>query len=279
MTQSISIQLDKLSQLLELMRCLRDPENGCAWDRKQTWQSLCRHTLEEVYEVVDAIEEEEGPEKVCDELGDLLFQIVFYARIAEEEGSFSFGDIADKVTRKLLTRHPHLFPDGTLQSFGAPSGLSAEEVELRWEAIKNAEREQQKSGEISVLDDIPRAMPALDRAGKLQKRAASIGFDWSDHHGVLKKLEEEWQELDEALAEDDKEAVAHELGDMLFTCVNLARHLKIDPESALRQANGRFENRFREVERQAQSNGEALSELSESKLDALWRQAKAKLQE
>lgn len=276
MTQVNSEQLDKLGQLLELMRCLRDPDNGCAWDRKQTWASLCRHTLEEVYEVVDAIEEE-GPEKVCDELGDLLFQIVFYARIAEEEGSFTFGDVADKVTRKLLSRHPHLFPDGTLQSFGTPSDLTAEQVELRWEAIKNAEREQQQEGAVSVLDDIPRSMPALDRAGKLQKRAASIGFDWTDHHGVLSKLDEERRELDEALLADDKEAVAHELGDMLFTCVNLARHLKIDPETALRQANGRFERRFREVESQAQQNSQALNELNESQLEALWQQAKARL--
>jgi ATP diphosphatase len=275
-TQVNSEQLDKLGQLLELMRCLRDPDNGCAWDRKQTWASLCRHTLEEVYEVVDAIEEE-GPEKVCDELGDLLFQIVFYARIAEEEGSFTFGDVADKVTRKLLSRHPHLFPDGTLQSFGTPSDLTAEQVELRWEAIKNAEREQQQEGAVSVLDDIPRSMPALDRAGKLQKRAASIGFDWTDHHGVLSKLDEERRELDEALLADDKEAVAHELGDMLFTCVNLARHLKIDPETALRQANGRFERRFREVESQAQQNSQALNELNESQLEALWQQAKARL--
>ncbi|GGG49155.1 nucleoside triphosphate pyrophosphohydrolase [Pseudohongiella nitratireducens] len=273
MTSAKSAQLEQLGQLLELMRCLRDPENGCAWDRKQTWQSLCRHTLEEVYEVVDAIEEE-GPEKVCDELGDLLFQIVFYARIAEEEGTFDLGDIADKVTQKLLTRHPHLFPDGTLASFGSPSGLSAEQVELRWEEIKNAERQSQNAGNVSVLDDIPRAMPALDRAGKLQKRAASIGFDWADEKGVLKKVEEEWQELEEALASADQDAVTHELGDMLFTCVNLARHLRIDPESALRQANNRFESRFRLVEEQAKATDQALDELDESQLDAMWQRAK-----
>jgi len=272
-TETRSTQLDKLNQLLQLMQCLRDPENGCAWDRKQTWQSLCRHTLEEVYEVIDAIEEE-GPDKVCDELGDLLFQIVFYARIAEEEGTFDFGDIADQVTRKLLARHPHLFPDGTLQSFGTPSSLTAEQVESRWEEIKNAEREKQHQEAVSVLDDIPRAMPALDRAGKLQKRAASVGFDWPDEKGVLQKVEEEWRELEQAMTADDQEAVAHELGDMLFTCVNLARHLRIDPETALRQANARFESRFRHVEKQAQSNQQSLQDCSESQLDAMWERAK-----
>lgn len=273
MTQTMTAQLEQLGQLLELMRCLRDPENGCAWDRKQTWQTICRHTLEEVYEVVDAVEQG-APDKVCDELGDLLFQVVFYARIAEEEGAFDFGAIADTVTRKLLSRHPHLFPDGTLESFGTPSGLSAEQVEHRWEEIKNAERESLHAGDVSVLDDIPQAMPALDRAGKLQKRAASIGFDWPDEKGVLKKVEEEWLELEEALASDDQDAIAHELGDMLFTCVNLARHLRIDPETVLRQANSRFESRFRRVEKQAISVNQTLDSLDETQLDGMWQRAK-----
>lgn len=273
MSADTSTQLEKLDHLLQLMRCLRDPVNGCAWDRKQTWQSLCRHTLEEVYEVVDAIETE-GNDKVCDELGDLLFQIVFYARIAEEDGLFDLGDIADQVTQKLLARHPHLFPDGSLQSFGAPSELSAEQVETRWEEIKNAERQAQHQAAVSVLDDIPRAMPALDRAGKLQKRAASVGFDWPDEQGVLQKLAEEWQELEQAMAAGDQGEVAHELGDMLFTCVNLARHLRIDPETALRQANGRFESRFRNVEQQAHSAQQSLQSFTESQLDAMWETAK-----
>jgi len=264
-----------MMELVTLMENLRDPQHGCAWDRKQTFKSLTRHTLEEVYEVVDAVEQGEAA-KVCDELGDLLFQVVFYARIAEEQSLFDLGDVANAIKSKLLHRHPHIFPDGTLASFGQPSPLTAEQVEHNWELIKNAEREAlQRSGTVSVVDDVPRALPAIERAGKLQKRAASVGFDWPDVSGVTAKLAEESAELQAAIASDDQNQQTHELGDLLFTCVNLARHLKIDPEGALRQANQRFETRFRYVEKSAASHGARLSDCDPEQLDLWWNEAKS----
>ncbi|MDH7943068.1 nucleoside triphosphate pyrophosphohydrolase [Pseudohongiella sp. SYSU M77423] len=264
-----------MMELVTLMANLRDPQHGCAWDRKQTFESLTRHTLEEVYEVVDAVEQGEAA-KVCDELGDLLFQVVFYARIAEEQSLFDLGDVANAIKSKLLHRHPHIFPDGTLVSFGQPSPLTAEQVEHNWELIKNAEREAlQRSGTVSVVDDVPRALPAIERAGKLQKRAASVGFDWPDVSGVTAKLAEESAELQAAIANGDQNQQTHELGDLLFTCVNLARHLKIDPEGALRQANQRFETRFRYVEKTAASHGGGLSTYDPEQLDLWWNEAKS----
>jgi len=264
-----------MMELVTLMENLRDPQHGCAWDRKQTFKSLTRHTLEEVYEVVDAVEQGEAA-KVCDELGDLLFQVVFYARIAEEQSQFDLGDVANAIKSKLLHRHPHIFPDGTLASFGQPSPLTAEQVEHNWELIKNAEREaMQRSGNVSVVDDVPRALPAIERAGKLQKRAASVGFDWPDVSGVTAKLAEESAELQAAIASGDQNQQTHELGDLLFTCVNLARHLKIDPEGALRQANQRFETRFRYVEKSAAIHGAGLSACDPEQLDLWWNEAKS----
>ena len=264
-----------MMELVTLMENLRDPQHGCAWDRKQTFRSLTRHTLEEVYEVVDAVEQGEAA-KVCDELGDLLFQVVFYARIAEEQSLFDLGDVANAIKAKLLHRHPHIFPDGTLASFGQPSPLTAEQVEHNWELIKNAEREAlQRSGTVSVVDDVPRALPAIERAGKLQKRAASVGFDWPDVSGVTAKLAEESAELQAAIASGDQSQQTHELGDLLFTCVNLARHLKIDPEGALRQASQRFETRFRHVEKSAANHGTVLSDCDPEQLDLWWNEAKS----
>jgi nucleoside triphosphate diphosphatase len=264
-----------MMELVTLMENLRDPRHGCAWDRKQTFRSLTRHTLEEVYEVVDAVEQGDAA-KVCDELGDLLFQVVFYARIAEEQSLFDLGDVANAIKSKLLHRHPHIFPDGTLASFGEPSPLTAEQVEHNWELIKNAEREaMQRSGTVSVVDDVPRALPAIERAGKLQKRAASVGFDWPDVSGVTAKLAEESAELQAAIASGGQSQQTHELGDLLFTCVNLARHLKVDPEGALRQANQRFETRFRHVEKSAASHGAGLSDCDPEQLDLWWNEAKS----
>lgn len=264
-----------VAQLAHLMACLRDPVHGCAWDRKQTLSSLTRHTLEEVYEVIDAVEQGK-PDKIRDELGDLLFQVVFYARIAEEDGKFDLGAVADTITRKLLHRHPHIFPDGSLASFGQPSGLSAEEVERNWELIKNAEREASASGDepVSVMDDVASAMPAIERAGKLQKRAASVGFDWQHTSDVLACLQEEIGELQQALEGNDTQAQEHELGDVLFTCVNLARHLRADPESALRLANQRFERRFRDIEQRARQAGSSVADSDAATLDRYWQAAK-----
>lgn len=268
-------QAASVAQLVHLMACLRDPVHGCAWDRKQTLTSLTRHTLEEVYEVMDAVEQGD-PDKICDELGDLLFQVVFYARIAEESGQFDLGAVANAILNKLLHRHPHIFPDGSLASFGQPSPLTADEVERNWELIKNAEREASASGSepVSVLDDVARTLPAIERAGKLQKRAASVGFDWKETSQVLTCLQDEIAELQEAIASKDIQAREHEIGDVLFTCVNLARHLQTDPESALRSANQRFERRFRHVESSARQAGSSVADTSASTLDQYWQAAK-----
>ncbi len=272
-----------IQRLLEIMDKLRDPQSGCAWDLKQTLQSLTSHTLEEVYEVVDAVESGDHHE-LRDELGDLLFQIVFYARIAAEQQQFDFHDVADAISRKLLRRHPHIFPSGSLDSFGSrdlPEAISAEQVEVNWELIKDVERAEKAARQsdaaapASVLDDVPRAFPALDRARKLQKRAASTGFDWPDARSVLSKLDEEREELQQAIDSGEQSAISHELGDLLFTCVNLSRHLKVEPETALREANRRFEARFRHMEASALQSGRALSDQDSEALEALWNIAKS----
>lgn len=273
-TTEILHQDDAIAKLVQLMAHLRDPVHGCAWDRKQTLRSLTRHTLEEVYEVIDAIEQQ-SPEKIRDELGDLLFQVVFYARIAEEQGNFTLQDVATSIVSKLLHRHPHIFPDGTLESFGQPSELTAEQVERNWEVIKNAEREAASANrDVSVMDDIARALPALEQAAKLQKRAASVGFDWPGVEGVVAKLDEETRELKSAISSGDQAQQQAELGDLLFTCVNLARHLQIDPDTCLREASKKFETRFRQVEKSAKNENRQLPDCSLQELEQWWQRAK-----
>ena len=273
-----------IDSLIELMSRLRDPVQGCPWDLEQSITTLLPHTLEEVYEVADAIENGSMVE-LEDELGDLLFQIVFYAQLASEGGSFNFDDIASGVTKKLLRRHPHVFPDGTLESFGATKVLSSDQVLLNWDAIKEIEREEKRErsrqagieiGEagISLLDDVPRALPAMERARKLQKRTASVGFDWDTIAPVLAKLKEEVAELEEALQAGIKKEIQHELGDVLFAAVNLARHAKVEPEVALRGCNGRFEARFRFIEKRLQDEGTDFKNKSLAELDRLWDLAK-----
>lgn len=269
-----------LHQLLTIMQNLRDPAHGCDWDRKQTLHSLTGYTLEEVYEVIDAVERDDV-NQLRDELGDLLFQVVFYAQIAQEQGHFDFADVADAISAKLLHRHPHVFPDGTLQSFASANlALDAETVAIRWEQIKNRERElkaaRMPSGALpSVLDDVPATLPALERARKLQKRAASIGFDWHSPEPVIGKLAEEIAELENELARGDTEAMLAEFGDVLFSCVNLARHLNIDPESALRGANRKFEQRFRRMEALALARAQSLQAMDLQAMDDLWNECKA----
>jgi ATP diphosphatase len=263
-----------LQQLLDIMAALRDPASGCPWDLKQDFASIAPHTLEEVYEVIDAIEQGE-PEQLKAELGDLLFQIVFYARLGEEQGRFSFGSIAEGISRKLLERHPHVFPAGTLGSAGSAPGIGAEQVAVTWEQIKQAEREQKQPGETSVLDDVPLALPAMLRAAKLQKRAAHVGFDWKDQSGVLEKVREELGELDQALRAGDAGAVAEEFGDLLFSMVNLSRHLALNSETALRQANRKFERRFRAMEALARAEGNTLQSMDAAAQERLWQRAKA----
>jgi MazG family protein len=253
-----------LSRLLEIMRRLRDPDGGCPWDIAQDFRSIAPYTLEEAYEVVDAIERER-PDELCDELGDLLFQVVFHARMAEERGWFGFAQVAAAIASKLERRHPHVFGDVEI--------ADAEAQTLAWEAHKRAERAGQ--GRHGVLDGVPRALPALTRAAKLQKRAARIGLDWPDTQGIFAKLAEETAEIEAARASGETLALAAEVGDLLFTCVNLARHLDIDPETALRGANARFEARVGYVETAlAQPDNAATAGADAAELDRLWEAAK-----
>jgi nucleoside triphosphate diphosphatase len=265
---------EALRRLLLLMQHLRDPEHGCPWDRQQDFASIAPHTLEEVYEVVDAIERQDM-QQLPDELGDLLFQVVFYAQLAKEQHRFDFGDVATAITQKLLHRHPHVFPDATLESFGRPASITAEKVVTNWEAIKGAERERKAAGSaVSVLDDVPLALPAIQRAAKLQKRARTQGFDWSDVRDVRAKVSEELAELDEAMNRGHAESIADEFGDLLFSMVNLGRHLQVDPERALRDANRKFEQRFRLMEAAVQVDGKRMDELTLAQLDEYWERAK-----
>ncbi len=248
-----------LEDLLELMAVLRDPRQGCPWDVKQDWDSIVPHTLEEAYEVADAIERRAFDE-LPGELGDLLFQVVYYAQFAAEEERFDFHDVVQVLTAKMVQRHPHVFPDGTLAS--RRENLSAVEVETRqvpsqksiesrWESLKAAERAERAvyhDRQHSVLDDVPRTLPALSRAAKLSKRAARAGFDWPDVRGVLAKIREEVAEVEEALEADDRAHAIEEVGDLLFAVTNLARTLRADPEQCLRATNAKFERRFRAME-------------------------------
>ena len=251
--------------LLDIMRTLRDEARGCAWDRQQTFASLTRHTLEEAYEVVDCIERN-ALEELPDELGDLLFQVVFYAQIAAEQGRFDFDDVAARIVDKLRRRHPHVFGD--------EPRLDAAAQARRWEALKAAEREAASATARSELDDVPRGLPALVRAAKLQSRAARVGFDWTTLPPVYAKVEEELAEVRDAVASSDPAAIQAEIGDLLFTCVNLARHLDVDAETALRGASLRFTKRFQQMERSAAASGHGLESLSLDALEELWVRAK-----
>lgn len=263
-----------LQRLLDIMAALRNPQYGCPWDLQQDFASIAPHTLEEVYEVIDAIEQ--GTlDQLEAELGDLLFQIVFYAQLGRERGDFDFASVAQGIGSKLLQRHPHVFPDGTLASAGNKPQLGAEDVAVSWEQLKQVEREQKQQGAASRLDDVPHALPALMWAAKLQKRAATVGFDWKDSQGVLAKFREELAELEQALGTGQGEGINEEFGDLMFTMVNLSRHLRLNPESALRDANRKFESRFRLVEALARAEGRNLQDLDEAALDAYWRRAKA----
>jgi ATP diphosphatase len=270
----------EMSDLLHLMARLRDPHSGCPWDLQQDYASIVPHTLEEAYEVADAIERGDFAH-LPGELGDLLFQVVYYSQLAREEGRFDFAVVVDGITRKLISRHPHVFADGDLYAAADPQRLQEAAVKQRWEELK-AEERAQKAGapeQLSLLDDIPMALPALSRAGKLQKRAAQAGFDWPAALPVIDKLREEIDELLEAMAADDAPAMAAEVGDLLFTVVNLARHLQLDPESALRAANARFEQRFRFIEQALREAGLAIEDCTLEQLDALWGEAKKQEQQ
>ena len=267
-----------IEKLQEIMAMLRDKVHGCPWDLDQTLVSLIPHTIEEVYEVADAIEKNDI-DNIVDELGDLLFQVIFYAQIGNEEKIFNFEDVANAIVRKLLRRHPHVFPTGDAKSFGRGKKISSDEVVTNWESIKLEEKkeklEESNSERVcSVFDNLPGALPALQKSVKLQKLAGKVGFDWPDTSDVLVKLKEEVVELEEAIGKSNKQEIESEFGDVLFTAVNMARHLNVDPELALRGANGRFKNRVVWIENELGKNGEFVSDKNIDDLNQLWNEAK-----
>jgi MazG family protein len=255
---------DAVERLLAIMTRLRGP-GGCPWDREQTLQTLRPYVLEETYEVLEAIDGGD-PQEHCEELGDLLLQIVFQARLAEEEGRFEFADVADAISNKLVSRHPHVFGDAQVKD--------AEGVLRQWAALKREEKRKKGGGE-SVLEGVPREMPALARADRLTEKASRIGFDWPDAAGARAKVEEEIRELDEAIAAGEPAALEHEIGDALFALANLSRKLGIPPEEALRGAVARFVSRFGHVERELARRGVPHGEASLEQMDALWNEAKS----
>jgi MazG family protein len=256
---------EAIDELLAIMARLRDPKDGCPWDVEQTFQTIAPYTIEEAYEVADAIERNDH-RQLCDELGDLLLQVVFHAQMAREAGLFEFEDAVRAISDKLRRRHPHVF--------GMDRIASAQEQTRAWESHKARERGAGQGG-TSVLDDVPIGFPALMRAAKLGKRAASVGFDWPDWRGPRAKIDEELQELDQAKASDHApERIAAEIGDLLFAVVNLARHFGVDPEAALKGSNARFSRRFRHLEERVRASGRALEELDLAALDVLWNEAK-----
>lgn len=251
-----------MEELLELMAALRRPETGCPWDLEQDFASIAPYTVEEAYEVADAIERRDIA-GLKEELGDLLFQTVFHARMAQELGAFDFTDVANAITEKMRARHPHVFGDAAARD--------AEEQTRQWETQKAAERAAK--GKTGLLDDVPVGLPGLTRAVKLQKRAARIGFDWKNPRDVLDKINEETGELVEAAESGDKDRVEDEFGDLLFVIANLSRHLSVDPEAALRRANEKFSRRFRHIEKRLKAEGRlGLASLDE--MEALWVEAK-----
>ena len=264
-----------LQRLLDIMAALRTPVTGCAWDLEQDFASIAPFTIEEAYEVADAIERGDMAD-LRDELGDLLLQVVFHARMAQEAGHFDFGGVVEAIAAKLIRRHPHVFGDAR--------DLSPAEVKQIWRTVKAQEkaaraearalaglREEPQGG---ALSGVPTALPALVRALKLQEKAGAVGFDWNDPRAVLAKLREELDEIEEALDAGDRAAVAGEVGDLLFAATNLARHLSVDPESALRSTSAKFERRFRHIERRLAKAGRAPVDADLAELDALWNEAK-----
>jgi len=244
--------------LVRIMEKLRSPE-GCPWDRKQTHRTLIPYLIEEVYEFVDAVNSSDF-DNMKEELGDLLLQVVFHSQLAKEEGKFTVDDVVDSICRKLIFRHPHVFGGERVSSSG--------EVLERWEELKRKEGKVRSS----ILDGIPKAMPPLERAFKIQKRVAKVGFDWSSVEDVKEKVVEELEEIDEV--RNDRERLEEEIGDLLFSVVNLSRFLNIDPHIALLRANGKFERRFRAMEEEARRSGRDISELTPEEMERLWEKAK-----
>jgi ATP diphosphatase len=269
-----------ISRLNEIMAALRTPETGCPWDLEQTFATIVPYTLEEAYEVADAIERGDVV-NLREELGDLLLQVVFHARMAEEEGRFDFGDVVDAITRKLIRRHPHVFGDAR--------DLSSDEVRALWGRIKAQEKRERAETRraaglpaeeaTGALAGVPLALPGLTRALKLQEKASKVGFDWNDPRAVLAKLREEIDEVEAELDANDAERVAGEVGDLLFAVANLARHLSVDPEAALRDANAKFERRFAHIESRLGEAGRAPADATLDEMEALWSEDKQRERE
>jgi nucleoside triphosphate diphosphatase len=265
-----------IASLLDIMAALRTPVTGCPWDLEQSFATIAPYTIEEAYEVVDAIERGDIAD-LRDELGDLLLQVVFHARMAEEDKHFDFGGVVEAVTTKLIRRHPHVFANAR--------DLSPGEVKALWGEIKAQEKQDRLAARrqagapeeppAGALAGAPLALPALTRAVKLQEKAGKVGFDWNDAHAVLAKLREETAEIEEALAAGDAEGVKGEVGDLLFVVANLARHLSVDPETALRGANAKFERRFAHIEARLGAQGRQPNGASLEEMDALWDEAKS----
>ncbi len=265
-----------ISRLIEIMAALRHPETGCPWDVEQDFASIAPYTVEEAYEVADAIARGDLDD-LRDELGDLLLQVVYHARLAEEQGDFSFGDVVQAITQKMIRRHPHVFGDERARSSGMAKGM--------WEKIKAGEKAQKREARLArglepedhglgFLDGVAVALPALTRALKLQQKAAQVGFDWGEAGPILDKIEEEIGELRAAMADNDVAATKDEFGDVLFALVNFGRHLDLDSEAALAGTNEKFRNRFHNVERALLDQGRTLNEASLDEMEALWQLAK-----
>ena len=264
-----------ISRLLEIMAALRTPGSGCPWDLEQDFTTIAPYTIEEAYEVADAIARGDLDD-LKDELGDLLLQVVFHARMAEEQDAFSFGDVVETITRKMIRRHPHVFAD-------KDGRLTPSDVKGAWERIKaeeKAERASARSAEhasrTSLLSGVKAGQPALARAMELQRKASTVGFDWNDPRAVLNKIREEADEIEAALDRSDADELAEETGDLLFALVNLARHVGADPDLALRRTNAKFERRFAHIEQSLESKGRSLKGASLEEMDALWNEAKTR---
>ncbi len=253
----------EIERLLTIMAKLRDPDGGCPWDLEQNFATIAPYTVEEAYEVADAIEQEDKT-ALRDELGDLLFQSVFHAQMAKEEGAFDFADVARAISDKMIRRHPHVFGDDNTRT--------ADEQTQSWEAQKAAERAAK--GAQGLLDDVPIGLPAMTRAVKLQKRAARVGFDWTEARAILSKVHEETTEIVDAMDNKSQAEVEEEFGDLLFVIANLARHLQVDPEHALRGTNAKFARRFAHIEERVKEDGGTLEGASLDEMEALWMEAK-----
>ena len=264
-----------ISRLIEIMAQLRTPVTGCPWDLEQDFATIAPYTIEEAYEVADAIARGDLDD-LKDELGDLLLQVVYHARMAEEKKAFSFGDVVEAITRKMIRRHPHVFADkdGNIQPAGVKSAW--ERIKAEEKAERAARRPREEHEHKSLLSSVKAGLPALTRAMELQRKAGSVGFDWNDPRAVLKKIREEADEIEAELDRADKDELAGETGDLLFAVVNLARHVKADPEMALRGANAKFERRFAYIERALEAQGRSLNAATLDEMDELWNEAKEK---